>query len=86
MNRAKVGVLPATIDALAQDMWGVLEAERGLSVLLMLTAHDHFGPFDEKKIQALARCMEQREEHAPGKCRVGPEEFSIAVPPARPRR
>lgn len=87
LRKKQIGLLPAALEALVDEVWSICETERATSAILVVAAHDQFGPLDDLKVQALARVIEMREEHAPGKCTVGGAEFSTdAVVPPRPRR
>lgn len=78
LAKQRVGLLPAAVDALVDEVWSICQDERAVSVLLMLTMWEHYQPITDHKMQSLARVIELREEHAPRKCRIGGEDFALA--------
>ncbi len=66
----KVGLLPEAIGSLVDEVWSICQTERATAALLLIAAHDQYGPLNDKKIQMVANLIEAHEEHAPGKCTI----------------
>lgn len=85
LAKHKIGILPAALDAIALEMWGILEDDRATSSTLLGMSHDQYGPLDDDKILRTQIAIEIREDLKPLLCRINGREF-VLDKTTRPKR